>query len=89
VTVADDIPAFRPQTSRRIRAANPQNDVAWANRGIVRKAKGDAAGAIGDFDQALKLNPSLTEVYRSRGVAYMLLGKPEEAERDFDTLRHP
>jgi len=37
-----------------------------------------------DFDEAIRLDPRLAEVYYDRGIAYILLGQYERAIQDFD-----
>src|ERR1700693_588710 len=44
--------------------------VAYLNRGIAYKDKGDRGRAISDLDEAIRLNPSSADAYRTRGIAY-------------------
>jgi tetratricopeptide (TPR) repeat protein len=56
-------------------------------RGIAWFAKGEFKRAIGDLDEAIKLNPRLADAYCSRGVAQLRLGKLVETEADFARCR--
>jgi Flp pilus assembly protein TadD len=40
-------------------------------------------GAVADFTKALELDGRLPRAYANRGLAFMLEGKDEEAEKDF------
>ncbi|WP_299485965.1 tetratricopeptide repeat protein [Acaryochloris sp. IP29b_bin.137] len=51
--------------------------------GIQKALRGDYAHAIEDYDQALKLAPSNSEVYYNRGVAYFSINRPQNALQDF------
>lgn len=50
--------------------------------GAIAIMRNQAASAIGFFDEAIRLNPSLSFAYSSRGSANFLLGKPERAPSD-------
>lgn len=52
-------------------------------RGLDRHQKKDRPGAIEDFNQALQLNPNLTEVYYHRGRARAALEDNQRAIEDF------
>jgi len=47
--------------------------------------QGDVKGAIGEFKQALLLDPSNVNVYNSLGVCYGVLGQLDEALEEFKT----
>lgn len=51
--------------------------------GIQKALRGDYAHAIEDYDQALQLVPSNSEVYYNRGVAYFSINRPQNALQDF------
>ncbi|WP_299414741.1 tetratricopeptide repeat protein [Acaryochloris sp. IP29b_bin.148] len=51
--------------------------------GIQKALKGDYKHAIQDYDQALQLAPSNSEVYYNRGVAYFSINRPQSAFQDF------
>lgn len=50
--------------------------------GAIAIMRNQAASAIGFFDEAIRLNPSLSFAYASRGSANLYLGKPELAPSD-------
>jgi tetratricopeptide (TPR) repeat protein len=49
------------------------------NRGVIRLHRKEAAAALGDFDQALRLNPELGEALVNRGAALIMLDRPQDA----------
>ena len=53
--------------------------------GAIAIMRNQAANAIGLFDESIRLNPSLSFAYSSRGSANLLLGKPELAHVDIRT----
>jgi len=57
---------------------------AYYNRGSVYLLKSEAARAIEDFDEAIKLSPDDSAIYNRRGLAYEQLKQYPEALRDFD-----
>jgi hypothetical protein len=59
------------------------NDV--YQRGNAKLFKGDTAGAIADFNQALRLNPRDPTIHRGLGLAYAQAGKSAEAVRHLKT----
>jgi len=50
--------------------------------GAIAIMRNQAASAISFFDEAIRLNPSLSFAYSSRGSANLLIGKPELAPSD-------
>jgi tetratricopeptide (TPR) repeat protein len=46
--------------------------------------KGDPERAIIDFDRALELDPKLAVAYTNRGLAWLLQGKDDKAQKDFE-----
>jgi adenylate cyclase len=50
--------------------------------GAIAIMRNQASNAVGFFDEAIRLNPSLSFAYSSRGSANLLLGKPELAPAD-------
>src|SRR6185437_7179 len=57
---------------------------AYAERGKARRTKGDADGAVADFDQTLQLDPKNGEVYFNRALAHRDRGDGERAAKDFE-----
>ena len=54
-----------------IQQATPQTAGTFIDRGITLADRGEFAGAIADFTEALRLNPNLSGVYTMRGRAYV------------------
>ena len=54
------------------------------SEGIQKALMGDYKNAIQDYDQALNLAPSNSEVYYNRGVAYFSINRPQNAIADFN-----
>src|SRR5512141_188641 len=44
--------------------------LAYSNRGVEWKAKGDLAKAVADYDEAIKADPQQPAAYNNRGIAY-------------------
>lgn len=51
----------------------------YVNRGILRATRGDVAGAIGDYDAALAINPRQAEALVNKGFAYLRRNDPAGA----------
>ena len=64
-------------------ALNPDDAIAYYNRGIAYGAKGDYARVIHDYDKAIALNPDLAEAYNNRGNAYRAKGDYGRAIQDY------
>lgn len=43
----------------------------YVNRGIVRSSRGDLEGAVEDYNNALRINPTLGEAFANRGTVYI------------------
>ncbi len=56
----------------------------YNNRGIAYASINDYDSAIGDFNQAIALDPDDAAAYNSRGLAYASIGDYEHAIEDFD-----
>ena len=67
----------------RALALEPGLVVAWRQRALAYRSKGDYERALADFEQAILLAPSDARLYTDRGVAYELLGDYPSAIRDF------
>ena len=68
----------------RALALEPGLVVAWRQRALAYRSKGDYERALADFEQAILLAPSDARLYTERGVAYELLGDFASAIRDFN-----
>jgi Flp pilus assembly protein TadD len=62
---------------------DPQNAVAYLNRGLTRYDLGDYSGAVDDLTQVLQTRPQAASVYAYRGLARAELGQTDSALRDF------
>ncbi|MBI4615970.1 MAG: tetratricopeptide repeat protein [Planctomycetes bacterium] len=70
--------ALLPPVSAEPRTASEYND-----RGEVRRAQGDLAGAIRDFSRAIELDPGRAAVYSNRGNARRVVGDLAGAIQDY------
>ena len=71
----------------KIYGDNLNTPEALINRGNKRAANGDIEGALGDFDQAIALNPTKATAFFNRGFLYNTSGQFEAAIHDFtDTI---
>lgn len=57
--------------------------VAYNNRGLARKGLNDLAGAVADYEQALKINPNYMYAYYNRGNVREELGDFDGAVADY------
>jgi tetratricopeptide (TPR) repeat protein len=55
------------------------------DRGIIKLAKGDTAGALSNFDEAIRLEPTMWAAYHNRAVIYLYQRKYDLALRDLNT----
>lgn len=65
------------------RTIRPREAGDYLSRGLDRHLRGDLAGAIADYGQAIARHPSYAAAYLSRGLAYRDLGDAERARADF------
>ena len=66
---------------------NPDDAVAYSNRGIAKSELGQYEAAFTDYDAAIRLNPDSAEAYYNRGNAKAVLDQREAAQQDFTTAR--
>jgi tetratricopeptide (TPR) repeat protein len=66
----------------RVLEVEPANYVAYNNRGNVRQLMGDVAGAIADYDQAIRFDPGYASAYTNRGYARQVKGDLDGALAD-------
>jgi tetratricopeptide (TPR) repeat protein len=69
--------------SGRIRA-RPQDAFPHMMRGLIRHDRGDIAGALGDYDEAVRLGPTSPTAFRKRGEAWAARGQFDRAIADYD-----
>jgi tetratricopeptide (TPR) repeat protein len=62
----------------------PRYYPAYDIRGLERSKRGDLAGAMEDFDEAIRLNPDFARAYNNRGNARSDLGDRRRALEDYD-----
>ncbi|MTJ06427.1 tetratricopeptide repeat-containing serine protease family protein [Anabaena sp. UHCC 0204] len=62
---------------------NPNDALAYYNRGVVRSALGDKQAAITDYNQAIKINPNDADAYYNRGNVRSALGDKQAAITDY------
>jgi len=63
---------------------DPETDLAYRDRGSARSARGDAAGALEDYDACLRLKPDQAGVLADRGSARLDLGDRAGALADLN-----
>ena len=62
--------------------------VAFTNRGLAHKSKGQWDRAIADFSEAIRLKPGLAEAFGNRGNVYRKKGQFDRAIKDYDRAIH-
>ena len=68
----------------RLLEALPQEPALWSNRGNVRVSQNKIEAAIGDYDQAIFLDPLQPDPYLNRGAAYEAVGDWQAAIDDYN-----
>jgi tetratricopeptide (TPR) repeat protein len=64
----------------------PKMHEAWNYVGYTSRKLGDAATALGAYDEALKLKPDYAEAIEYRAVAYLALNRLDDAKNAYMTL---
>ncbi len=64
---------------------DPDNYLAYYNRGVLNQDQGNLAGAIADYNFSVKLNPEYSEAYYNRGVSHESQGDFAAAIEDYNT----
>lgn len=77
-----DLQGALREFDRAVRLA-PGSDLAWYNRGLVRRDLKDCQAAVGDFDRALEIQPRLFNALYQRGNCRQQLGEYEAAIADY------
>ena len=62
---------------------NPQLAEGWNYVGYCRRQTGDYGGALGAYDEALRLKAGFPEALEYRGHAYLGLNRVDDARRDY------
>ncbi|MCH9051327.1 MAG: tetratricopeptide repeat protein [Proteobacteria bacterium] len=62
--------------------------VAFTNRGLAYKSKGQWDRAIADFSEAIRLKPDFVTAFNNRGNAYYGKGQFDRAIKDYDKAIH-
>src|SRR5438552_5174905 len=67
-------------------AKEPENvlAIAYNNRGVAYKAKGEILRAFADYTEAVRLNPAYARAFYNRGLAYLERKALARALDDFD-----
>lgn len=55
----------------------------WNQKGVTDHTLGRYGEAVGDFDQALALDPGYAAAWKNRGLSLAMLGKKNESEESF------
>ena len=63
--------------------ADPQNALAYYNRGIVYEELGDTSLAFGDYTKAIEIRPDYAEAYNNRGCLLVDDREYEQSIEDF------
>jgi tetratricopeptide (TPR) repeat protein len=58
--------------------------LAYSNRGVEWKAKGELATAIADYDEAIKADPQQPAAYNNRGIAHAAGAQYDKAIADYN-----
>src|ERR1044071_6182775 len=58
--------------------------LAYSNRGVEWRAKGELTRAIADYDEAIKADPQQSAAYNNRGIAYAAASDYDKAIADYD-----
>ncbi len=65
-------------------ALDPQDALAYRNRGVAYYKQGDLDRAIADFTRAIELDPDNGTAFYARGTAYAEAGEKEKAIADLE-----
>ena len=63
---------------------NPNNAIAYYNRGTAHHSKGELDRAIADYNKAIELNPEFAEAYNNRGNTCSDKGELDRAIADYN-----
>ena len=60
-------------------SCDPNNSMAYYNRGLLYYCLGNMIQAIANYDMAIKINPKLWQAYNNRGLSYEAIGNVDRA----------
>ena len=72
----------RIKSCSEIIRSEPNNAIAYHNRGIAHQSKGDLERALADYDTAIQLDPNYRSAYDARGRIYATKGDYARALAD-------
>jgi tetratricopeptide (TPR) repeat protein len=58
--------------------------IAFNNRGVAYRLKGEYDRALTDYDEAIRLNPNSANAHNNRGIIYRIKGDYDRAIGDYD-----
>jgi len=73
---------FQPNVSNLPIPNNPDDAIAYNERGYRRYKRGEYFGALTDFNKAIQINPNLADAYLNRRLVNEVLGNDKLSERD-------
>ena len=62
---------------------DPKYAIAYSNRGLAYRDKGEHDRAIADYTEAIRLDPKYANAYNNRGLAYWRKGENDRAIADY------
>ena len=68
-----------------LNSAKKKDAMFYRSRGIIYLKSETYQFAIDDFNRAIDLDRTLYDIYMHRGLAYYMLGKKDDAKRDWNT----
>jgi tetratricopeptide (TPR) repeat protein len=84
--VRGEEPRIAIRLSDAVLARHPDDHRILSLRGQAHAELEEWEPAIADYSAALKVDPSLADVYNRRGVAYEMSGRPKEALADYEEV---
>ena len=71
---------------QQVVAKDPRNAMAYNLMGYATRKSGDANGSLQYYNQALSIDPKHLGAHEYIGEAYLMLGRPQEAEQHLAKL---